>query len=223
MNIKANMKVKLCVLNAAKAGSALILCSNSSCAHMHPFNKAVHLIPPSATASYLHLQSCPPLQGLPGLLYSHSEQRRVDLLLLPWWTPQGHSLWTLAGRWAGAGAYARPRADETYRYSHQWGSTEPFCAQLLPGIFKNFFYSTALFQRPGQIKTFPIWDTEPLIHTSTHWPCHNKALQTSGSCKRPLQLPVWAWCLPLGLIWTLGEYCWSPQEPRKEWNKEIRH
>lgn len=36
-------------------------------------------------------------------------------------------------------------------------------------------------------------------------PCHSKALQISGSCRRLRQLPVWVWHLPLGQIWTLGE------------------
>lgn len=38
-------------------------------------------------------------------------------------------------------------------------------------------------------------------------PFHSKALQISGSCRRHHQLPVWVWHLPLGQIWTLGEFC----------------
>lgn len=44
-------------------------------------------------------------------------------------------------------------------------------------------------------------------------PFHSTALRTSASCKRPRRHPAWTSRLPSRQIWTLGEFCWSPQGP----------
>lgn len=130
---EVSKQLKICL--KLLADCALTFCSDCSRGHTHHLNKITHPNPRFAWRSYLHLRSRPPLLGSWGLLHFGSEQQRAGLHLLLWGTPQGRTRWSLADRWAAAGACARPRADGTYRCSRRWGWTEPFCAERSPGIF----------------------------------------------------------------------------------------
>jgi len=96
------------------------------------------IIKKSAWCLYLHLHLRPPLQDLRGPPNFYAELWTAGLLLPPWGTPQGCSLWTLAGHLAAVGAYVQSHADETCQHSRRWGWMEPSCGQLSPGFFYIF-------------------------------------------------------------------------------------